>query len=377
MQIIFWLSVVFIIYPYVFYPLILFLLGLTKSKKIKKKLITPNITILVPVYNEKNFIGKKIENILSLDYPKDKLEIIIASESDDDTNEIVNQYKNKGVKLINYSSRKGKQFTIYRTIPKCSSEIIVLTDCNGIFNKNAIKELVKNFNDLNVGCVSGELKYFNPKKEATGEIEGLYWKYEILIKKLESKIQSVVGANGSIYAIRKKLYSPLSEYRGDDFELPIRIAQQGYGVVFEAEAISLESFSKTIREEFNRRIRIVGWVWKSTLILLKGSFKKKKFLLAFQLISHKILRWFVGLFLIIIFISNFYLINKPLYLCFLLAQVILYFLSICGYLKEKKGKYSNKLVNIIYYFTMINLASILGILKSIFGKQAPTWQKVR
>ncbi|MHA1291716.1 MAG: glycosyltransferase family 2 protein [Promethearchaeota archaeon] len=377
MEIIFWLSIFLILYCYFGYPAILIILGLFQSKKIKKTEIIPSITLLIPVYNEEKFIRKKIDNSLDLDYPKDKLEIVVTSESDDKTNEIVKGYKNRGVKLFAYSGRDGKQFTIYRTIHKCSGEIIVFTDANSMFKKDAIKKLVVYFNEPNVGCVSGELKYVNPKKEAARESEGLYWKYEIWIKKLESKIMSVLGANGSIYAIRKNLYSPISKYRGDDFELPIRIIQQGYGSVFAPEAFSFESMSKTLKEEFNRKIRIVGWVWRSALILLKDSFRKKQFLLIFQLICHKVLRWLVGIFLIIIFISSLYLINKPLYLCFFFAQVILYSLSVLGYLKEKKGGRSNKLINIIYYFIMINLASILGILKSIFGKQGPTWQKVR
>lgn len=377
MQIIFWLSIFLILFSYFGYPLILMILGLFKSKKIKKAEIRSSVTLLILVYNEEKIIRKKIENSLDLDYPKNKLEIIVASESDDKTNKIVKEYKDKGVKLFDYSGRKGKQYSIFRTIPKCSGEIIVFTDVNGIFKKDAIKKLVRNFNDPYIGCVSGELKYVNSEEKTAGESEGLYWRYEVFIKRLESKIQSVLGANGSIYAIRKKLYSPLSEYRGDDFELPIRVAQQGYGVVWEPEAVSFEETSKTIKEEFKRKTRIVGWVWTSTLILLKDSFKKRQFLLVFQLISHKILRWLVGLFLALIFSINFFLLDKSLYLGLLVVQITFYSLGIWGYFKEKKGEKSNKLINVMYYFCAINLAVVLGIFKSILGKQKPTWQKVR
>ncbi len=377
MQIIFWLSIFLILFSYFGYPLILMILGLFKSKKIKKAEIRPSVTLLILVYNEEKIIRKKIENSLDLDYPKNKLEIIVASESDDKTNKIVKEYKDKGVKLFDYSGRKGKQYSIFRTIPNCSGEIVAFTDANGIFKKDAIKKLVRNFDDPYIGCVSGELKYVNSEEKKAGESEGLYWRYEVFIKRLESKIQSVLGANGSIYAIKKKLYFPLSKYRGDDFELPIRVAQQGYGVVWEPEAVSFEETSKTIKEEFKRKTRIVGWVWTSTLILLKDSFKKRQFLLVFQLISHKILRWLVGLFLALIFSINFFLLDKSLYLGLLVIQITFYSLGIWGYFKEKRGEKSNKLINVMYYFCAINLAAVLGIFKTILGKQKPTWQKVR
>jgi len=218
MQLIFWFSIFFISYSYFIYPLILVILGIFFRKERKKAEITPSVSLLVSVYNEEKIIQEKIENSLNLDYPKDKLEIVIASESNDKTNDIVEKYKDRGrVKLFAYHERRGKSYTIYQSLPKCQGGIIVFTDANAMFKRDAIRKLVRNFNDPHIGCVSGELKYINPQKAAAGESEGIYWKYEVLIKRLESKIQSVLGANGSIYAIRKKLYSPLSEYRGDDF----------------------------------------------------------------------------------------------------------------------------------------------------------------
>jgi len=376
-EIIFWWAVFLILYPYLGYPLILMVLGLFKSKKIKKSEIILPVTLLIPVYNEEKVIRTKIENSLSLDYPKDKLEIIVASESNDKTNVIVKEYESKGVKLLEYPGRQGKQSTIFRTIPQCSGEVIVLTDANGIFAQDAIKELVQSFNDPGIGCVSGELKYRPTEDSQTQQSEGIYWKYEIWVKGLESRIHSVLGANGSIYAIRKELYSPLSECRGDDFELPVRIAQQGYGVIFEPEAVSFENFSAGNEEEFHRRVRIVGWVWKSVLILLKESIRKRQFLLVFQIMSHKILRWLVGIFLIAIFLSNIFLLNQPLYLWLFVVQVIFYFLAIWGYFKEKNSKELNRLISVIYYFCAVNLGAVIGIFKSILGKQKSTWQKVR
>jgi cellulose synthase/poly-beta-1,6-N-acetylglucosamine synthase-like glycosyltransferase len=377
MKFIFWFFLFLILYCYLGYPLILVVLGILFGKKIKKEEITPSASLIIPAYNEEKVIQKKIENSLELDYPKEKLEIIVASESNDKTNEIVKEYRDKGVKLFAYLGREGKDYTVYRTIPKCRGEIVVFTDANGMFKKDALKKLVRNFADPKIGCVSGELKYINPQKVSIGESERLYWKYEIFIKKLENKNQSVLGVNGSIYALRKKLYSPLSKYRGGDFDLPIKVAQQGYGVVWEPEAISQEEVSSTTKKEFERKTRIIAWVWRSARILLKDSLKKNQPFLVFQLISHKILRWLIGFFLIFIFLINIFLISNPFYLFLFICQVGFYSLAIFGYLIDKRGKKLNKLINIAYYFCMVNFAALTGVINGILGKEKPTWKKVR
>jgi len=350
-------------------------LGIFFRKEIKKAEITPSVSLLISAYNEEKIIQEKIENSLNLDYPKDKLEIVIASESNDKTNEIVE--KNKGVKLFAYSERRGKSYTIYQSLPKCQGEIIVFTDANAMFKRDAIKKLVRNFNDPHIGCVSGELKYINPQKAAAGESEGIYWKYEVLIKRLESKIQSVLGANGSIYAIRKRLYSPLSKYWGDDFGLPIRIMQKGYRVVWEPEAVSEEEVYPETIKQFKRKVVIVGWHFKGVFILLKDSIKKFQLRLIFQLISHKILRWFVPFFFILIFLSSVLLLNNIFYLIIFISQILFYLLALVGYIQEKRKKKINQIINLVYYFCMVNLAAFVGVIKGLFGSQKPTWEKVR
>jgi cellulose synthase/poly-beta-1,6-N-acetylglucosamine synthase-like glycosyltransferase len=377
MEIVFWFFIFLILYCYFGYPLILFILGIFFRKKPKKEEIFPTVSLIIPVYNEEKVIQKKIENSLELDYPKEKLEIIVASESNDRTNEIVKNYEKNGVKLFAYSGREGKQYTIYRTIPHCKGEIIVLTDANGIFEKDALIKLVRNFVDKRIGCVSGLLKYVNVLNNSFGESEGIYWKYETLIKKLESNLFSLLGANGSIYALRKELYQPISPYRGDDFDLPIKVILQGYGVILEPEAISKEEIYLTSLANFKRKIVIAGWHFRGTLILLKEGIKKFKPILCFELISHKILRWLTGYFLIFIFLTNLLLLKKPFYFLLFILQIIFYSLAILGYLNEKRGRISNKLINLIYYSFVVNLATAIGVILGIFGLQKPTWEKVR
>lgn len=373
----FWLCLFLICSCYFGYPLVLIILGQFFTKSVKKAEITPSVSLLIPAYNEEKVIAQKIENCLSSDYPKEKLEIVVASESTDKTNEIVKKYKDKGIKLFAYPKREGKSFLIYKTVPQCRGEILVFTDANAIFKNDVLKKLVRNFAEPKIGCVCGELKYVNPKETAIGESEGFYWKYEIFLKKQESKIQSVLGANGSIYALRKNLYSPLSKYRGDDFELPIRVKQQGYGVVFENVVFSFEEGSQRASQEFQRKIRIVSQFLKSALILLKKSFFPFQPILIFQLLFHKILRWLAPLFLILIFLSNIFLLEEPFYQLTMSYQIIFYGTAIFGWQYEKKGKKLNRVINLIYYFSMVNLAALIGLFKGIAGKQRPYWQKVR
>lgn len=377
MKIVFWTAFFLIVYSYFGYPIILMVLGLGKGKKVSKRKITPTVSLLILAYNEEKIIREKIENSLDLDYPRDKLEVVVASESTDGTNKIVKEYAEQGIILYSFKEREGKQATIYRVIPLLKGEIVVFSDANALYQRNAIRKLIRNFNDPEIGCVSGQLKYVNSQEASIGKTEGLYWKYEVFIKKLESRINSVLGANGSIYAIRKKLYIPISKYRGDDFEIPIKIAQKGYKVVLEAEAISFEKVSMKTREEFKRKVRIIAWVWKSTLILLKDSLKPFNGLLIFQLISHKLFRWLVPVFLALLFISNIFLASSFFYGTLLLVQLGFYLLGFVGYIEDQRRKNLSKIINVIYYFCMVNLAAFLGFYKFVFKKQGNIWEKVR
>lgn len=377
MKIIFWTAFFLIIYCYFGYPLILTILGLWRRGRVDQAEITPNASLLILAYNEEGIIGEKIENSLSLDYPQDKLEVVVASESTDRTDEIVKKYAKRGVILYSFKKREGKQVTIHRVVPFLKGEIVIFSDANALYQKNAIRKLVRNFNDPKVGCVSGQLKYVDSQKTSIGKTEGLYWKYEVFIKKLESRINSVLGANGSMYAIRKSLYFPISRYRGDDFEIPITIAQREYKVVFDAEAISFEKGSVRTSEEFRRKVRIIAWVWKSALILLKNSLKSFNGLLIFQLISHKVFRWLVPMFLALLFISNIFLTSFFFYKALLLVQFGFYLLGFLGYVEDQRGRRGNKIINVVYYFCMVNLAAFLGFCKFMLGKQANVWEKVR
>lgn len=363
---------------YVFfgYPVVLWGLSIFIGKRPEKKDIYPNVSLIISAYNEQNVIAEKIQNSLALDYPTEKLEIVVASESTDKTNEIVSKYLQQGVVLYDYEGREGKAATLYRTVPRAKGQIIVFSDANAMYEKDAIRKLVRSFNDKRIGCVSGQLRYSNPNRSSIALGEGIYWRYEMGIKKLESRLFSILGANGSIFGIRKELYSPMARDRGDDFELPIRVAQSGHGVVLEPDAISWENSSAGAREEFKRKTRIIAWNMQSCLLLLKECFLRKKMLIVFQLISHKLLRWLFPIFALAVLVSNVFL-PGMLFRILLAVQVLFYVGAGIGYVLDVIGRRVPMLLWGPYYFCLIHCAAILGLHRLMCAKQKSVWEKTR
>jgi len=358
-KIIFWTSLFIIFYTYIGYIVLCVLLGRLFGKKVKKKDIYPSLSVVVPCYNEENIIRQKLENLVSLDYPKDKLQIIIASESNDKTNEIVSEFKQRGIELYTYEDRHGKTFLLYKTMPKTRGEIVVFSDANAIYQKDALKKISRNFYDERIGAVSGVLTINNPNESAISNGEYIYKLYEGVLRKSNSLLGCVLNADGSIFAIRKKLYAPIDIERGDDFELVVRIVINGYRSLFEPEAISYENASITIKAESNRKIRMVSWFLKSSIILLKEMTLKLKFGLIIQMVSHKFLRWFSPYFFMAILISNFMLWREGItYFSFLIFQIFIYLMGILGiYISRVQKKKIPFILGVIEYFIIFYYAN--------------------
>lgn len=378
MKVIFWSSLTLLVYPYFIYPLFLWVISKLFAKRVLKGNITPKITLLISAYNEEDVIREKIENSLGLDYPKNKLEIVIASESTDGTNEIVKEYFKRGVCLFAHEDRKGKPATLYRTMPLVNGEIVVFSDANAIYKKDAIKKIVRNFNDKRIGCVSGMLQYVNSHELSIGKGEGIYWRYEIFLKKMLSRLLLLGGgANGSIFAMRKDLYRPINEFRGDDLELSARVEIDGWGVILEPEAISYEKVSETSGQEFRRKVRLASWNLKSTSFLFVEALMKGRFLTAWILLSHRLLRYISPLWLISIFISNTLLISSSFFRFLLFLQVAFYLLAFLGFLKDRRGISLRPHFLIPFYFCMVNCAASLAIIKTVLKKTEILWEKNR
>ncbi|HDQ43900.1 MAG TPA: glycosyltransferase family 2 protein [bacterium] len=379
LTILLWFSFSGLLYIYLGYPIILFLFSLFRSKHkgISRYGNSPSVTLIIPARNEEKVIEQKIENCLALEYCEEELEIIILSDqSTDRTAEIVRYYQSDRIKLIELKERYGKTAAQNLAVKQARGEIIVFSDANAMYKPDALEMLVRHFQDATVGCVCGELCYSKAGESAVVKEEGLYWSYEKFLKRCESSFFSIVGANGSIYAIRKTDYHPLSPDVISDFIEPLEIVRQGKKAVYESYAISIEDTSASFREELIRKRRIIA---RSIYSILKHKTLLNPihcFPLFFELVSHKILRWLSPIFQILLFLSNLILFIQGYYQSIFILQCLFYGLSLIGWMFSHK-KYLPSSLFIPFYFNLISYASLLGMIDWVRKKHAIFWEPVR
>ncbi|MCM8756637.1 MAG: glycosyltransferase family 2 protein [Candidatus Omnitrophica bacterium] len=377
-KLLFWLSFGILVYTYIGYPLILWLLSRFFTKPIRKGYILPRVSLVLVVYNEEKYLKSKLENILSLDYPKESLEIIVASDgSTDNTNKILNDYRTKytNFKVIISNERKGKVNMLNKVFPLLTGEIVVFSDARQIFAQDALKKLISNFFDDTVGCVSGELIFEGENESGVAKGVGIYWRYEKLMRKWESNIYSMIGATGAIYAVRKKLLvSPPPNTILDDVFIPLKVVEKGFRVVFEKEARAYDKVATTSEEEFRRKVRTLAGNFQLFVLCKRVLNPFFNSIFAWVLFSHKFLRAIAFFFLIILFVTNFLIGDIFPYNVFFLLQVIFYFLGVVSGLIEKISS-KIKLLSLPYVFLVLNLAALVGFLRFIFGKQDVKWEK--
>lgn len=374
----FWIFFALTIYSYLVYPIVLWILALLFGRTSRTDdAYTPSVSLIIPAYNEESIIATKIENSLALTYPPEKLEILVASESDDGTDEIVRLFERWGVKLLPSRVRRGKVANIHRAVPVSQGEILVLTDANAMLNQDALRRMVRHFADSRIASVSGRLVYQNPKGSAAGESEGLYWSMEQIIKRASSRLFSLPGANGSLFAVRRACYRPITENRGDDFEIPIRCIVDGHGSILEPRAISVEQATAGFLHEYRRKVRIINWMLRSALILLGEALARGRWLLAFQLLSHKINRWAIPIWLTGLFVANLLLLGRdPFYQAILVVQGIFYAMALTFLLWHRLVTPLKGRLGLPAYFLVVNAASLMGILTCLTGREV-TWHKTR
>lgn len=377
---IFWLSILILVYIYLGYPALLFALKGVFSKPVQSSdQYLPNMALIISAFNEQDVIVDKINNSLQLNYPQDKLNIWVVSDaSTDRTDQLVKEMENERVHLFRLQERRGKTFGITAVMEKIDDEIVVFSDANSIYDSNALRELIKYFVDYEVGYVVGHARYYKDHKNAAATQEDTYWSLEVKMKMNESAIGSVVGGDGAIYAIRRSLFRPLDEEDINDFVNPMQIILQGYRGVFNPYAVCYEDASPSFIKEYRRKRRIVNrsWrgLWKNFEIL--NPFKVGFY--ALQIFSHKLLRWLGGLFCLIAFLSNLALLkNGEIYLIFFIVQFLFHLVAGLGYLLDKNGSKAPFLINLPYYFDMVNLASLQGIWDAFIGKKYVTWKTIR
>lgn len=387
-EIIFWISVFIVFYSYLGYGMILWIL-LQIKKIIKPPIIShfnheelPEVTFLIAAYNEEDFIEVKIENTLALNYPSEKLNILIITDgSTDATPQLVAKYPQ--VTLMHEDARRGKIAAVHRAMPQVTSGFVIFSDANTILNPEAAYHLVRHFKNDKVGAVAGEKRIMSGQEaSASGAGEGIYWKYESTLKRWDSRFNTVVGAAGELFAIRTSLYEDIpTDTVIEDFYMTLRIAQKGYKVAYEPDASAMEGPSASVKEEMKRKIRIAagGLQAISRLLLLLNPFRYGW--LTFQYVSHRVLRWTLApLALLMALISNLILVlsSSPLffYLTTLFLQLSFYLLSLVGYILQNR-KIKIKIFFIPYYFFIMNLSVYLGFGRFLRKSQPVTWERAK
>src|SRR3989338_4252462 len=296
LELIFWSGLFLLFYSYLGYPLFLIIISkMLPLKPLRKRedVRCPTVSILIAAYNEEKVIGDKLKNCLALDYPAELLEIYVGSDgSSDKTNDIVREYaeKEKRIHLLEFP-RTGKSGVLNKTMAYIKSEIVVFSDANTEYIRDALVNLVKHFSDEKVGCVCGRLIYRNPEEVVSGKGESVYWRYETALKKMESRLGYIAGANGAIYAIRRELFEPLPTGTiNDDFMISMRIVQEGFKSVYDENAIAYEDVAPNMESEFRRHVRDGAghYIAVYHLLRLLNPFLGLR---SFIYWSHKLLRW--------------------------------------------------------------------------------------
>jgi len=386
MEIIFWLSLFIVFYTFLGYGILLYFLvkvrRILKGKRIAPGLDQdfPTLTLVVAAYNEEDLILEKIQNTLALNYPKEKLALLFITDgSSDKTPDLIAGFTD--IKLMHSPARNGKIHAIHRAMHEVDTAVVVFTDANTFLNKDALLLIARHYADPKVGAVSGEKRVMQDEVSDATAGEGFYWKYESALKKWDSELYSVVGAAGELFSVRRSLYQQVeSDTILDDFMISMLIAQQGYRIIYEPDAYASELSSDNIKEELKRKVRIAAGGIQSILRLKKLFLPFSFPLLWFQYVSHRVLRWTVTPFLmILVFILNIVIClqgSHAIYWLILAGQICFYGGALAGWLLEKR-KIKVKVLFVPYYFCVMNYAVIAGINRYYRGSQSAAWEKAK
>jgi cellulose synthase/poly-beta-1,6-N-acetylglucosamine synthase-like glycosyltransferase len=372
-RLIFWLSAAFVLYAYVGYPLFLWVVQLVFRRPVRKAVIEPSVSLLISAYNEEAVIAAKVRNSLQLDYPAERLEIIVVSDgSTDATAQIVRaliEQEGKGrVRLLEFAGNRGKITVLNDAVPQLRGDIVVFSDASSMLAKDALRNLIANFADQRVGAVSGVYRVLNKDRATLGRQEDLYWKYETFLKIQEAKIGTLMGAHGSLHAIRKPLYPfPPPGTINDDFVIPTAVLRRGFRIAYEPQAVAYEEAQEM--EGFGRRVRIMAGNIRQ-LREIKNLFWPLRPLVLFCFLSHKATRIAVPLAMISLVVSNALLWRSPFYTWILLAQILFYGLALLGAI----GWLKPKELRLPFYFCMINASLFAWLYRLVSqreGQQSP------
>jgi len=374
-MIVFWISFFVILYVFALYPLMLIILNKLLTQENNNRVIskefnryTTRTSVLIPAFNEEKNIRGRIEDILGCDYPRDRMEIIVASDgSTDSTVEYAKTYENQGVRVLDFKSNRGRAAVQNVGVDAAEGEIVVFTDAETVFEDDTIKNLIDYFGDAAVGCAVGNLIY-STSKSSISESENLYWGFEKRIRKYESNLGILATATSAVMAVRKELWRHLTPIDDSDFTTPLDVILEGFRVVYAPDAIAYDVPPKTMRGELKARIRqtsknLIGtlnrWGWKGWI---------KHPLVSWSLLSHKLLRWLIPFFMVSAFVSNLLIIESGfVYRAAFLAQAAFYVLALVGFTGEL-FKTRIPVVSVVFSFCVANIGMGIGVLRGIMGK---------
>jgi poly-beta-1,6-N-acetyl-D-glucosamine synthase len=379
--IVFWLSIALLAYTLLGYPAAIALWARLRPRPFRRDITTPAVAIVVVAHDEAARIGARIENLLALDYPRERMRILVCSDgSSDATVELARACGDPRVTVLAYERRRGKPAVLNDAVTAAGSEIVVFADARQRFEPESLRALVMPFADPWVGAVSGELCFEpDPTATAMGAGVGAYWRYDKLIRRAESRVDSCVGATGAIYAIRRRLFAPIPETTIlDDVLIPMRIVRAGYRALFAPAARAHDRVAGSAQQEFARKVRTIAGTFQL--------FARERWLLDplrnrlwLQTVSHKLLRLFGPLALAGALTSNLFLLASPLHRATLALQVLLYAAALAQHLRPQARRRGalGSLLSISYAFCVLQAATVVGFIRFAAGRQQVTWSKAR
>lgn len=375
---IFWVSVGLVVYAYLGYPVLLVLVSRIQAKPVKRAQWVPTVSVIIAAYNEERDLAAKLENTLSLDYPKENLEIIVTSDcSTDRTDEIARSFASRGVRLHRQSERLGKTAAQNAAVEQATGEILLFSDATTNYRPDVLRRIVPSFADKSVGCVTGQVIYSNSINSAVGHGTRSYWSYEFLLKRKESAIGSLIGVCGCMYAVRRSAYVPLYHEACSDFLIATTMVKQGFRAIYEPDAVCHEEPNTAANKELAVRVRIAvqtfADLWRNRAVL--NPFRSGFF--AVQLFSHKVMRYLVPLFLLAILASSAMLATESTFFAFVfLAQIVFYLAAVLSLILET-FEIKSHLLALPQYFMIVNLAALIAVFKIIRGERYTRWEPVR
>ena len=377
-ELILWLSAAALLYTYAGYPLLLVIVSGLRRREIKRGKFEPLVTIIVTAYNEERDLKAKLENTLALDYPRELLEIIVASDcSSDQTDEIARTFAEQGVRLVRQPQRLGKMAAQNMAVTHARGEIIVFSDATSLYEQDVLRVMMPSFSDPEVGCVAGRLIYVDPADSRVGRGARSYWGYETFLKSHESRIFSLIGVSGCLYAVRRSAYIPLYHEACSDFIIATKMVEQNLRAVYEPNAVCTEETNRQTEKELRMRVRVIAqtftdlWRHRAMLNPLRSGFY------GVQLLSHKVMRYAVPFFLIAILLTSAILARySTLYLVLFLTQLGCYLTAVVSWGLERAGIHSRMLA-LPQYFVLSNLAALIAFYQFLRGERYAHWEPIR